>query len=496
MTVRDELTTLDDAELVSVVTVEPELEYAFRHALLQEAAYDLLLKGERLQLHASVGNVLAALYPDRRDELAAVLAYHFEQADDRDRAVEYLIRAGRHALARFANREAREFLDRAAEHLEEMPAVDPARRVDVALGQVQAGFTFVPFDENLALLQRILPVAEALNDPRRLARTHLLIGQVRGGQGESYSTSRTLRHSLDEVLRLGTEIGDDHVRALPLMMIGSALFNAGDYAAAIERLEEALVLLEAYEDHADAALTSANLARAHARCGDFEPAYEAARRSSEFAEHSGDPNVVLDTKIFHGIVTAEQGDLEAAQQLTEEGVALADDVGNTYCSLVGNFYLGDLHLRAGRLDEAEASLRRSQDLAEFCDAGSMISLSGAWLGAIRARQGDEAIEVFEGPVRRAHASGDAYAEALVLQLRAGARVASSPPDREAAIADLNAAATLLETLGARPALARVLRDLAHAQRSMGRDVVADETERRAGALTEDLGLVVESGMVP
>lgn len=495
MSLRDQLTALDEAELISVVAIEPDPEYTFRHALLQEAAYELLLKGERPQLHASVGSVLEELYPERRDELAAVLAYHFEQAEDRERTVEYLLRAGRHALARFANREAREFLDRAAEHLDAIPDVDPTIEVDVALGRVQAGFTFVPFDENLALLEDVLPVADELGDPRLLARTHLLIGQVRSSRGESYSSSPPLRHSLDEVLRLGVEIGDDRVRALPLMMIGTALFAGGDYAAAIARLEEALALLEEYEDYADAALTSANLARAYGRSGDFRAADAAGRRSSELAELSGDPNVVLDTQIFRGIVAAEQGDLERAERLTAEGVALADEVGNTYCSLVGNFYLGDLQLRAGRPDDAAASLQRSQDLAAFCDAGSMLSLSGAWLGAVRARHGDEVVDVFEGPVRRAHASGDGYAEALVLQLRAGARVASAVPDWSAAVDDLETAASLLETLGARPALARVLRDLGSVRRAAGLGSQAADAERRANALTAELGLFVEPGVI-
>lgn len=94
------------------------------------------------------------------------------------------------------------------------------------------------------------------------------------------------------------------------------------------------------------------------------------------------------------------------------------------------------------------------------------------------------------------AIADAYAEAAVLQLRAGARVASSPPDWEAAVADLDAAVALLETIGARPALARVFRDLGRAQRGAGNDAAAEEIEQRARKLTDDLGLVVEPGMVP
>ena len=492
MSVRELLATLSSAELVSLVATDPDLEYAFRHALLQDAAYDLLLKHERKALHSTVGTALEQLYPERRDELAAVLAYHFEQAGERDRAVEYLVRAGRHALARFANREARELLDRAARHLEEIGRADPATCVDVALGRVQAGFSFIPFDENLALLEDALFGAEEIGDPRLLARAHLLIGRVRSGQGESYVTSEALRRSLDEALRLGSELDDHRVRATPLMLIGNARFDTGDYAGAIEALEEARTLLERFEDHADAALATANLARAHARSGDFPAARAAARRAAEHADRSGDPNVVLDVRILRGIVAAEQGDLEEAERLTAKGVALADAVGNTYCSLVGNFYLGDQQLRQGRPDDAIASLERSQGLAEFCDAGSMLSLSGAWLGAARAHRGEDTVASFAGPVARAHASGDRYAEALVLQLRADARLAQDERDGEGAVEDLETAAGLLEALGARPALARVLAHLGRAMRVAGRHDEALESEHRAEELAAAVELLVES----
>ncbi|MGQ5491103.1 hypothetical protein ACUH78_19890, partial [Thauera sp. ZXT1-4] len=78
--------------------VRPDLEYLFRHALLQDAAYGSLLKQERRELHGRVAEALEQLYPERRDELAPVLAMHFEQAGEHDKAVDYFIAGGRHAL--------------------------------------------------------------------------------------------------------------------------------------------------------------------------------------------------------------------------------------------------------------------------------------------------------------------------------------------------------------------------------------------------------------
>ena len=75
-----QLDTLEARGLIRVATLQPELEYLFRHALLQDTAYGSLLKQERRALHQVVGQTLEELYPERAGELAAVLAMHFEQA--------------------------------------------------------------------------------------------------------------------------------------------------------------------------------------------------------------------------------------------------------------------------------------------------------------------------------------------------------------------------------------------------------------------------------
>ena len=64
-------------ELVRERVHDPELEYIFKHALTQEAAYELLLIRRRKELHRRAGEVLERLYPEQQGELASVLAYHF-----------------------------------------------------------------------------------------------------------------------------------------------------------------------------------------------------------------------------------------------------------------------------------------------------------------------------------------------------------------------------------------------------------------------------------
>src|SRR5437899_12985866 len=110
MTTDAHLDELESSGMVRVATIDPELEYLFKHWLVQEAAYSSLLKQERRQLHLQAGEILERLYPDRLGELSAQLAQHFDQGGDDPRATEYLVMAGRHALDRTAYHESRDFL--------------------------------------------------------------------------------------------------------------------------------------------------------------------------------------------------------------------------------------------------------------------------------------------------------------------------------------------------------------------------------------------------
>jgi predicted ATPase/class 3 adenylate cyclase len=100
------LSTLEYANLVKLATVHPDLRYLFYHAVIQEAAYEAMLRADRKILHRSVAETLEALFPDRLDDLAATLGYHFGKGEVRDKAITYLTHAAENAQARYANQEA------------------------------------------------------------------------------------------------------------------------------------------------------------------------------------------------------------------------------------------------------------------------------------------------------------------------------------------------------------------------------------------------------
>jgi ABC-type transport system substrate-binding protein/class 3 adenylate cyclase len=100
------LSELQRLDLIVEVRRRPAREYRFRHGLVQEVAYASLVDGRRRKLHKRVGEALEALYREAPEDAYSLLARHFTEADDPEKAVEYLLKAGDRARAIYADQEA------------------------------------------------------------------------------------------------------------------------------------------------------------------------------------------------------------------------------------------------------------------------------------------------------------------------------------------------------------------------------------------------------
>ncbi len=111
------LTELQRSELVREKARLPELEYIFKHALTQEAAYSSLLVERRKAFHKRVGEAIESIFEDRREEYLGLLAHHFERAGIQQKAASYLDLAGDRARLDDAFQEADDFYGREIEML-------------------------------------------------------------------------------------------------------------------------------------------------------------------------------------------------------------------------------------------------------------------------------------------------------------------------------------------------------------------------------------------
>src|SRR5713226_1549384 len=98
MTLTVQLGLLEGAGLIQLASIQPELEYSFRHVLVKDAAYHSLVKSDRRALHQAVGETLERQYAAGRDSTGGVfyplLAFHFAGAGDTRRAQRYYTLAG------------------------------------------------------------------------------------------------------------------------------------------------------------------------------------------------------------------------------------------------------------------------------------------------------------------------------------------------------------------------------------------------------------------
>jgi len=488
MSARNELGTLEASGLVQVAALEPELEYLFRHALVQDAAYSSLLKQDRRTLHRLAAETLLALYPERRSELAAVIALHFERADDPAAAAEYLVVAGEHALERFANREALGFFDRAEAGI---PKDDPRAdlRLRAAIGAAKVRWTFGAITEPVARMQRALALGEGRADQKLVGETYYWIAFLMRMRGERPETNPDLKHAADRAAEIGRAHGDPLAEAIPQAFAALGLMDMGRLREGTAMMDEVLPTIIKNADPLSSAILSGLTSVAYARLGEFAAAERTGAHAAQLAS-DGDPIAALDAQIVRSALLIERGDIAEGEALASKCALRSEELGAMACGVASNLMAGVAHLARDDVLGARSPLERGDELAQVSNMQSMRTLAQAMLGTVRSRLGDSpgGVAAWTLALDRADAMHDLGGEAMTLWQRARTHASATPPDYPAALTDLERATTVLEEMEARPALARSLRDLAHVRRALGRNSEADVADRRARAIGMELGL--------
>ena len=488
MNTRAELGTLEASGLIQVATFDPELEYLFRHALVQDAAYSSLLKQDRRALHTLAADTLLALYPERKRELAAVIAMHLEQAGEGTRAAEHLVVAGEHALERFANREAMAFFDRALPLL----AADDASidlRLRATIGQGKVGWSFTGSDQYIARLEKVIEDAGDRADRRLIADAYFWIAFLRRWRGEQPGSSPGLKHALDQAALIGKALGDPSANAIPRAFMGIGLIFTGQLRQGTRETDEALSLLEGKADPLSTSMLNDFLSIGYTRLGEFDKAENTLARSARLSAE-GDEIARLDSNIARVSLHLERGELETGVALAARCAAESETLGAVACGVASNVMLGSCKLLLEDVAGAKSPLERGLELAAVTNMAPMRTLAQGMVASVRARLGEKPAGVAEWSeaLAAAQAMGDRYGEAVTLWNRGRTRTRQDEPDYVAALADLEAAGALFESMEARPALARVFRDRARTLRALGREGAAEEAGRSAHTMAQELGL--------
>jgi class 3 adenylate cyclase/predicted ATPase len=245
---RQALAKLVDAELLYQRGQPPQARYVFKHALIQDAAYQSLLKSTRQRYHEQIARAIEARFPEIIETQPELLAHHYSEAGLVEQALPYWQDAGQRAVQRSANVEAINHLTRGLELLKTLPdSPEHARRelaLLIALGvplRAMKGFAAPEVGK---------AYARALELCQREGETSQLVPVLRGlwefhELRAEYGRARKLG---EQLLALARRMQDPGALLVAHDVMGDTLFWLGEFAAARTHLEQGVALYDA-EQH-------------------------------------------------------------------------------------------------------------------------------------------------------------------------------------------------------------------------------------------------------
>ena len=412
-------------DLIREAARVPEVEYVFRHALTQEATYNTILLRRRREFHRRVGEAIEALFPDRLEELASALGYHFAVAQDA-RALTYYTQAGDVAYRLYANREAvshytealklgrregassqqlihlyanrgraldlNSQFEEARRNYREMEALarersDRAMELAAIMARATLRSTRTPLydaTQGEALSKKSLVLARELGDRAAEAKIlwNLMLLQIYGVE----NAVEAARYG-EQSLAIARELNLRHQMAFTLNDLARVYQDLGQMAEARVALEEARVLL--YE-LGDLPMLTDNLNTSmlyYYATGDYEQARTLEAEAQRASESSGNVWARASIAISRSFLALEQGEVGRGIQIVEE--ALQGNKQAIVPTVLAICYLSlaALYATAGALDRAIEWCQQATVLADEI-MPSIRQWGFAFLAEAYFRQGD------------------------------------------------------------------------------------------------------------
>ncbi len=398
------------AELVRRA-VDEELTYLFKHALVQDTAYAMLLKQERRRLHSRVAESLESRFPHEKDALAATLSEHYWQSEAWEKVVEYSLLAGGQALQRYAMREALDYYDRARAALAQLPAHSPLQEYDALMGLAEASRKFRPYATQLEYLARAETIVRELGDKPRLARALYSIGGVHTAQGHNLRAAEPLA----ECFTLADELGDERLAMIPTYFMGMATLDVNPRQA-IQYYDRAIDLAQRYDNPDIEAVAWSARAWALARLGEIGDARTAVDRAQALLRHVKSPMVSSDVDLYAGWSFLDMGDARQGLEFGQRGLDKALASENMDCVCGAYLCVGFVQLAAQRLQEAQRAFQQAIQHSQFSGVDAFENLGRAGLAVVQFYGGrGEAVTDLERAWKRAQALDDRMGRALIAQ---------------------------------------------------------------------------------
>jgi class 3 adenylate cyclase/predicted ATPase/DNA-binding CsgD family transcriptional regulator len=435
------LEQLVGSELVFRRGTPPEATYSFKHALVQDAAYQSLLKSRRQQLHACIAEALERRLRAPPQAEPEVLARHLTDAGLAERAIPYWRRAGELAAGRSANVEAIAHLRNGLELLGALPETPEHLDEEFALRLAIGGPLIATKGYAAPEVERTYSRAWALCD--QLGRSAELFPVLRG-LWHCYVVRGELQRAddlADRLVMLADGQGEIH-RALAQRARGTTLFYLGRFADAAAALSEGSAIDDAVAAWEDPAHLLLYTERAGVVCrlysawtlwylGHPDRALQTVEAGLALSQHLAHAHSHAFAQNFATLLHGLRREFAAARMRAEAMIELAHEHPQWFAE--ANICRGFALAGLGQHEEGIAQLRAG--LAAWNAVGGRL-FDTQWLGFLaeahlQAGQFDDALTALDRAAEAAAATGECHYQAELCRLR-GAVLAKTGKDAEAA----------------------------------------------------------------
>jgi class 3 adenylate cyclase/predicted ATPase len=420
-----DLARLVEADLLHQRGFPPQARYVFKHALIQEAAYQSLLKSTRQQSHRQIAQTLAEQFHEIADTQPELLAHHYTEAGLVEQAIPYWQQAGQRAIARSAHLEAISHLTKGLETLKTLSQTPERSQQELTL-QLALG---VPLTATKGYAAD--EVGKVYTRARELSRQmgesfHLF--PVLFGLWRFYlqrAELQTARELAEQCLSLAERVHDPAPLLRAHNTLGVTLFYLGEFVSARSHLEQAIALYDPQQRRSLARVQDPVVAcLAYAAWTLWHLGYpdQALQRSQEalaMAQELSHPYSSAMIFFFAAELHYLRREVEAVQERTAAAIALSAEQAFPFWLSQGTSLQGWAVAERGQREEGIAQMRQGFSLYQA--TGSALGRS-YWLMLPTATQGQvgQAAEGLQ-TLDEAHAavlqSGERYYEAEIYRLK-------------------------------------------------------------------------------
>jgi class 3 adenylate cyclase/predicted ATPase len=425
---RHALARLVEAEILFARGEPPAATYMFKHALIQETAYQSLLKRTRQQLHARVANVLEERFPERVGSEPEVIARHCEQGGMVAQAVRHYQRAGERATQRSANEEAIAHLRCALDLVATLPETRERHQlellVQMAIGVPLFAARGSSHPEHQQVYARARELTSQIGESLELPRVLVGMADAYLVQGGLATAVEVATEALASAERTG--VASDLLSAHQI--IGMPLFHQGQFARALQHCEQSIELYDPYT-HGSLAFAmgldrgvSAHgcAAWGHMYLGHPDRALALSDEAVALARRVEHPISLADALLFAVNVDFERGDLVRGWECAAELTGLAEQLGFPLYVAFGRLYRGWALVESGKGEAGIAEIQ--QAMLEFDRVGSGVgapqSLSILAASLRRVGRHDEGLRALGSGIALAEQQGQHFYDAELHRLRA------------------------------------------------------------------------------